>query len=107
MDNIPNSAIVTGIGLLIAIWGFLAHMIISQGPDAHLQFLVELMTDVDEQSGSSNPRGPSPGMPIVDGAIAPHEAARNAANETQSYSLQQIRREVPLLFATSIRGRGM
>jgi len=43
MDHISYSAIAMAIGLLIVIWAFLVHMILRQTPDAHLQFLLDLM----------------------------------------------------------------
>jgi hypothetical protein len=107
MDYIPNSAIMMGIGLLIVIWGFLVHMMMSQGPDAHLQFAVELMRDVEERSGSSPPHGLSPSLPAVNGMRTLHQEAPSPDDESQQRSLHPSRLEVPLLFATSLRGRGL
>jgi hypothetical protein len=107
MDPIPNSAIAMAIGLLMVIWAFLVHMIMSQGPDAHLQFLTELMEDAEDRSGSPLPRGLSPCLPLVNGIKTLHEAVEGVGDEVEPRCMQHVRLEVPLLFATSIRGRGL
>jgi hypothetical protein len=112
MDYIPNSAIVMAISLLIVIWGFLAYMILSQGTDAHLEFLFRLTREIEERPEDSQPLvspplGSSAGLPALEGAGTLHDAAFCVADETPTYSLYPIKREVPLLFATSIRGRGL
>jgi len=43
MDRIPYSAIPLAIGMLIIIWFLLLDRILSQTPDAHLQFLLDRM----------------------------------------------------------------
>ena len=107
MDHISYSAIAMAIGLLIVIWVFLMHMILSQAPDAHLRFLLDLMEEMEEQPGSSSPRRSSPSLPDDHGMKTRHVTARSAGDETKQYSVQHIRREVPLLFTTSLRGRGL
>ena len=57
MNYIPNSAIAMAIGLLIVIWVFLVHMMMSQAPDTHLKYLFDLMRDGEYGSGSSSPPG--------------------------------------------------
>jgi len=107
VDNIPNSAVVMAIGLFVVILLFLVHMMMSQAPDAHLQFLVDLMGEMEEQSKSSPPRGSSPCLPDDNGMVTSHGTARSVADETKQRSSQNVWREVPLLFATSLRGRGL
>jgi hypothetical protein len=107
MDHISYSAIAMAIGLLIVIWVFLIHMILRQAPDAHLKFLLDLMEVMEEQPGSGSPRRSSSSMPADHGMKTRHVAARSAGDETRQYSVQHVRREVPLLFTTSLRGRGL
>jgi len=49
MDRIPYSAIGITFSLLIIIWFFLLHMILSRSPDAHLQILLNLMSANKEE----------------------------------------------------------
>ena len=107
MDHITYLAGAVAVGLLVVIWVFLMHMILSQAPDAHLQFLLDLMEVMEEQPGSSSPRGSPPCLPDDHGMKTPHGTARSAGDETNQYFVQYIRREVPLLFTTSLRGRGL
>jgi hypothetical protein len=107
MDQIPNSAIVIAIGLLVIIWGFFFHMIMSQAPDAHLQFLLDLTRDLEEQPKSSPPRGSSPCQPYDGGMVTPHVTVQSPRGEGQQHSAQHVWQEVPLLLATSLRGRGL
>ncbi len=107
MDHIPNSAIAMAIGLLIVIWVFLVHMIVRQAPDSHLPFLLDLTREGEEQPKSSQPRGSSPCPPCDDGMVTPRVTAQSTGGEAKQHSAQHLWREVPLLFATSLRGRGL
>ena len=107
MDYIPNAAIAMGVGLVVLIWVFLVHMNLSQGPDAHLRFLLDLVRDGKERPGSLLPRGSEPGRWADFGADPVHDAAKRAGNEGKQDCTKQVWREVPLLFATSLRGRGL
>jgi hypothetical protein len=107
MDSVPNSAIAMAVGLLVVIWVFLVHMMMSQEPDAHLQFLLDLMGESEELSKSSPPRGSSPCLPDDNRMVAAPVTAESATVGTKPDSPQFLGREVPLLFATSLRGRGL
>ena len=107
MDPIPNSAIAMAIGLLIVIWAFFVHMIMSQAPDTHLEFFRDLVEAEEEWPESSPPRGSSPCLPFDGGTVTPHEAAQSSRGAAQQECLQPTRLDVPLLFATSLRGRGL
>jgi hypothetical protein len=104
MDHVSNSAIVMAIGLFIVIWIFLVHMILSNADDARLRFLLDLMGEMEEQSANSSPRGSSPCLPDDVGMKMPREMARSAGDEPDQHSAYRF---VPLLFATSLRGRGL
>jgi hypothetical protein len=104
MDYIPNAAVAMAIGLLIVIWVFLFHMILSQAPDAHLQFFLDLAGAMEERPKSSSPRGSSPCLPDDHAMETSQATGRSAEDERFS---QNVWREVPLLFATSLRGRGL
>ncbi len=107
MDYIPNAAVAMAIGLLIVIWVFLFHMILSQAPDAHLQFFLDLAGAMEDRSKSSSPRGSSPCLPDGHAMEASQATGRSAGDETNERFSQNVWREVPLLFATSLRGRGL
>ncbi|MFZ0961998.1 MAG: hypothetical protein WAO35_13930 [Terriglobia bacterium] len=107
MDHVSYSAIAVAIALLIVIWVFLVRMILSKAPDARLPFLIDLMGEEEDRSASSAPRGPSPCLPGDPGMKTLHEMTRSAGNETKRHSAQHFRPDVPLLFATSLRGRGL
>jgi hypothetical protein len=66
MNHIPNSAIAMATGLLIIILVLLVHLMMSQAPGARLQFLLDLLGDGEDRSGSSSPLGPSP-CPMIMG----------------------------------------
>ncbi len=107
MDYIPNAAVAMAIGLLIVIWVFLIHMILSQAPDAHLQFFLDLAGAMEERPKSSSPRGSSPCLPDGRAMETSRATGGSAEDETNQRFSQNAWREVPLLFATSLRGRGL
>lgn len=107
MSQIPNSAVIMAAGLLIVIWVFLLHMIFSQAPDAHLQFFLDL-TDVREDgSKGSSPRRSLACSPDDHGMETSPEVGGSAADDARQHFAENIQWEVPLLFATSLRGRGL
>ena len=55
MNYISEPAITIAIVMLIIIWAFLVHMMMSQRPDAHLEFLLDLMGASEESSKNSSP----------------------------------------------------
>ena len=107
MDQVPNSAVIMAIGLLIIIWVFLLHMIVSQAPDKRLRFLLDLTVASEEGSKGSSLRGSSPWLPDDYGMEASHEAGGSALDGPLQHSAEHVRWEVPLLFTTSLRGRGL
>jgi hypothetical protein len=107
MEYISNSAIPITIGLLVTIWVFLVHMMMSPAPDARFQFLLDLMGEMEKQSKGSPQRGSSPCLPDANGLGTSHVTPRNTADKTKQQSAQNVWREVPLPIATSLRGRGL
>ena len=100
MNNITISAIFVAAGLFAIIWVFLAHMILSQAPDTHLQFYVGLMDEQEGLSGAIPARELSPSLPNSPVSKALHRRA-------MAMAAPQRLREVPLLLTTSLRGRGL
>src|SRR5208283_2752621 len=97
MNPIPNSAIAMAIGLLVVIWAFLVHMVMSQADDAHLQFLLNLVAD-EEQPRDSSGTGSFTSVSIDPRMKTSHEAAQRTANAAEPQSLQIAWRKIPLLF---------
>ena len=107
MDQVPNSAVIMAIGLLIIIWVFLLHMILSQAPDRRLPFLLDLARASEEGSKGSSLPGLFPPLPGDHVMEASHEAGSSALDGPLQHSAEHARWEVPLLFTTSLRGRGL
>jgi hypothetical protein len=60
MNQVPITAIILSVGLLIVVWASLANMIMSQHSDAHLQLLLNLMGDANEPPKDAGPSRRSP-----------------------------------------------
>jgi hypothetical protein len=107
MDQVPNSAVIMAIGLLIIIWVFLLHMMVSQAPDEHLRFLLDLNAASEEGSKGSLLRGSPLCLPDDHGMEGLHQAGGSALGGPLQRSAEHVQWEVPLLFTTSLRGRGL
>jgi hypothetical protein len=104
MDQVPSSAVIMATGLLVGIWVFLLHMIMSQAPDKHLRFLLDLTEASGEGTKGSLLSVSLPNLPDDPGS---HEVGGSVLYGPSQSSAEHVRWEVPLLFATSLRGRGL
>jgi hypothetical protein len=81
MDNISCAAILMTTLLLLVVGLLLVHMIASRGPDARLQFLLDLMADFPasgDQPGTSSPAGAPRTESASNVTHAPGSAARSS-----------------------------